>query len=130
MSGASSGIWPLIKGAGITYALVAAVWAFDRYSPLGWFNLKGRTKEEKALAHRYEHIEYPYPGDKEAVEKFLETGGPRGANLKTRLSTRVDNKSGQLQQEKVEREAAKLWVRMKREAVRELQEAGYAEAKR
>lgn len=88
------------------------------------------VQEEKALAHLYEHIEYPYPGDKDAVENFLETGGSRGANLKTRLSTRVDDKSGQLQKEKVEREAAKLWQRMKREAVRELQEVGYTEAKR
>lgn len=88
------------------------------------------VQEEKELAYLYEHIEYPYPGDKEAVEKFIETGGPKGGDLKTRLSTRLGEKSPQLQKEKVEREANKLWLRMKREAVRELQEAGYVESKR
>ena len=44
-------------------------------SPLGWWTLKPRWKEERELAHLYERREFPYHGDAEAMEEFIAKGG-------------------------------------------------------
>ncbi|KAL0436795.1 UNVERIFIED_CONTAM: hypothetical protein Sradi_0387400 [Sesamum radiatum] len=58
-----------------TYALFGVAWLWNETSPLGWWTLKPKPKEEKELAHLYERRKFPYPGDKEAMEEFVAKGG-------------------------------------------------------
>ncbi|GMG98300.1 hypothetical protein Nepgr_000140 [Nepenthes gracilis] len=68
-----------------TFALLGAGWLYNETLPLGWWTLKPRPKDERELAHLYERREFPYPGDKEAMEEFIAKGdmigtavGPKG----------------------------------------------------
>lgn len=45
---------------------------------MGWWTLKPQPKEEKEMAHLYECHKFPYPGDAEAVEEFVASGGTLG----------------------------------------------------
>eukprot|EP01018_Ginkgo_biloba_P022066 Gb_11428 [translate_table: standard] len=110
-----------------TYAIFGAAWLWNETSPLGWWTLKPRTKEEKEMAHLYERREYPYPGDEEAVKEFIAKGGSLGTTIGR---TGFVDKNGvnlqkQLQQEKFEREAQKLWLRMRNEVISDLQDQGF-----
>ncbi|KAL0460550.1 UNVERIFIED_CONTAM: hypothetical protein Slati_0682200 [Sesamum latifolium] len=64
-----------------TYALFGVAWLWNETSPLGWWTLKPRPKEEKELAHLYERRKFPYPGDKEAMEEFIAKGGMIGTTI-------------------------------------------------
>uniref|UniRef100_A0A2N9HU46 Uncharacterized protein n=1 Tax=Fagus sylvatica TaxID=28930 RepID=A0A2N9HU46_FAGSY len=92
-----------------TYTLFGAAWLYNETSPLGWWTLKPRPKEEKELAHLYERREFPYPG-------VVETD--RDAY----------NYQKDLQNKKLEQEAQKLWLRMRNEVIQELQEKGFTSA--
>lgn len=112
-----------------TYTLFGVAWVYNETSPLGWWTLKPRPKEERELAHLYERREFPYPGDEEAMEEFIAKGGmigtaigPKGVFEKDKDSVNFQN---QLQNEKFEQEAKKLWLRMRNEVISELQEKGY-----
>ena len=112
-----------------TYALFGAAWLYNETSPLGWWTLKPKPKEEKELAHLYERREFPYPGDAEAMEEFIAKGGMIGTTIgpKGALETDKDsvNFQKQLQDKKFEHEAFKMWVRMRSEVVADLQNKGY-----
>ncbi|KAI4373414.1 hypothetical protein MLD38_011541 [Melastoma candidum] len=112
-----------------TYALMGAVWLYNETSPLGWWTLKPRPKEEREMAHLYERREFPYPGDEEAMEEFVAKGGMIGTTIgpKGMIETDKDgyNYQKELQNKKLEQEAHKLWMRMRNEVVSELQEKGY-----
>ncbi|KAF3944035.1 hypothetical protein CMV_029461 [Castanea mollissima] len=58
-----------------TCTLFGVAWLYNETSPLGWWTLKPRPKEERELAHLYEWREFPYPGDEEAMEEFIAKGG-------------------------------------------------------
>ncbi|CAI5516625.1 unnamed protein product [Closterium sp. Naga37s-1] len=65
---------------GKTWALIGALYLFDKYSPLGWWTFKPRPKEERAMAHLYERGPTPFPGDAaagdpHAVDRYFERGG-------------------------------------------------------
>ncbi|CAI9106915.1 OLC1v1006162C1 [Oldenlandia corymbosa var. corymbosa] len=117
------------KGLLCTYTLFGVAWLYNETSPLGWWTLKPRPKEEKELAHLYERPNYPYPGDKEAMEEFIAKGGMIGTVMgpKGIIETDKDNVNyqKQLQDQKFEQEAMKLWMRMRNEVVSELQEKGF-----
>ncbi|KAJ4841990.1 hypothetical protein Tsubulata_005422 [Turnera subulata] len=115
-----------------TYTLMGVVWVYNETSPLGWWTLKPRPKEERELAHLYERREFPYPGDQEAMEEFVKKGGMIGTTIgpKGVLESPDDRDSSlnyqkELQRKKFEQEAQKLWVRMRNEVMQELQEKGY-----
>ncbi|PKI47838.1 hypothetical protein CRG98_031799 [Punica granatum] len=112
-----------------TYTIIGAVWLYNETSPLGWWTLKPRPKEEKELAHLYERREFPYPGDKEAMEEFIAKGGMIGTAIGPKGSVESDkdayNYQKELQTKKFEQEAQKLWFRMRNEVIQELQEKGY-----
>lgn len=61
-----------------TYTVFGLAWLYNETSPLGWWTLKPRPKEEKEMAHLYERRKFPYPGDAEAVEEFVASGGTLG----------------------------------------------------
>ncbi|CAM8919475.1 unnamed protein product [Rhodiola kirilowii] len=113
----------------ITYAIFGAAWIFNETSPLGWWTLRPMPKEEKELAHLYERREFPYPGDEEAMEEFIAKGGMIGTTIGPKGFIEVDknavNYQQVLQNEKLETEANKLWIRMRNEVINELQEKGY-----
>ncbi|KAK4276024.1 hypothetical protein QN277_019021 [Acacia crassicarpa] len=112
-----------------TYAIIGAVWVYNETSPLGWWNLLPRPKEERELAHLYERREFPYPGDEEAMKEFVAKGGMIGTAVgpKGFLETDKDAYSYQkeLQDEKFVHEAQKLWKKMKNEVIEELREKGF-----
>ncbi|KAJ0969004.1 hypothetical protein J5N97_021881 [Dioscorea zingiberensis] len=112
-----------------TYTLLGACWLWNETSPLGWWTLKPRPKEEKEMAHLYEHRKYPYPGDKEAMEEFIKSGGTLGTTIgpKGFIDSGKDSEifQKQLQSKKFEQEAQKLWFRMRNEVISELQEKGF-----
>lgn len=87
------------------------------------------SQEEKGMAHLYERREFPYPGDEEAVEEFIKSGGALGTTIgpKGFVDTNVDsdNMQKQLQSKKFDQEAQKLWFRVRNEVVQELQEKGF-----
>ncbi|KAM0999301.1 hypothetical protein FF1_006018 [Malus domestica] len=112
-----------------TYTLFGMAWLYNEKSPLGWWTLKPRPKEERELAHLYERREFPYPGDEEAMEEFVAKGGMIGTTIGSKGFVETDkdafNYQKELQKKKLEQEAQKLWVRMKNEVISELQEKGY-----
>ncbi|KAH9320820.1 hypothetical protein KI387_015459 [Taxus chinensis] len=110
-----------------TYAIGGAAWLWNETSPLGWWTLKPRTKEEKQMAHLYERREFPYPGDEEAVREFIAKGGSFGTTIgpKGIMDKTGNNPQTRRQEEKFEREAQKLWLRMRNEVIEELQDQGY-----
>ncbi|KNA19468.1 hypothetical protein SOVF_061390 [Spinacia oleracea] len=112
-----------------TYALFGAAWIYNETSPLGWWTLKPRPKEEKELAHLYERRKFPYPGDKEAMEEFVVKGGMIGTTIGPKGTVDTDKDSFNYQQElqdkKFEQEANKLWFRMRNEVIADLQEKGF-----
>ncbi|XP_044958300.1 uncharacterized protein LOC123409473 [Hordeum vulgare subsp. vulgare] len=117
------------KGMLCTYGLLAAAWLWNDTSPLGWWTLKPRPKEEKKKAHLYERRDFPYPGDEHAVEEFIKSGGALGTTIgpKGFADTNVDsdNMQKQLKSKKFDQEALKLWFRVRNEVVQELQEKGF-----
>jgi hypothetical protein len=97
-----------------------------------FFNLKAIFnifQEEKEMAHLYERREFPYPGDEEAVEEFIKSGGALGTTIGPKgfadANMDSDNMQKQLQSKKFDQEAQKLWFRMRNEVVQELQEKGF-----
>lgn len=112
-----------------TYTLFGAAWLWNETSPLGWWTLKPRPKEEKELAHLYERRRFPYPGDTEAVEEFIKSGGTIGTVISPKGFIEVgfdaENFQKQMQSKKLEQEAQKLWLRMRNEVISELQEKGF-----
>lgn len=112
-----------------TYAVFGAAWVYNETSPLGWWTLKPRPKEEKELAHLYERREFPYPGDKEAMEEFVAKGGMIGTTIGPKGNVEIDkdsfNYQKALQDKKFEQEALKLWFRMRNEVIAELQDKGF-----
>ncbi|KAL3679631.1 hypothetical protein R1sor_022587 [Riccia sorocarpa] len=110
-----------------TYAVVGAAWWWDEASPLGWWTLKPRTKEEKEMAHLYQRRDFPYPGDEEAVKELVAKGGTYGTTIGTQAAMQIagDDLITDLQREKFDREARKLWLRMRHEVIREFEESGY-----
>ncbi|KAA3485803.1 Homeobox prospero [Gossypium arboreum] len=112
-----------------TYTLFGVAWLYNETSPLGWWTLKPRPKEERELAHLYERREFPYPGDAEAMEEFVAKGGMIGTTIgpKGIIETDKDsvNYQKEMQNKKFEQEAMKLWLRMRNEVISELQEKGY-----
>ncbi|XP_011089783.1 uncharacterized protein LOC105170633 [Sesamum indicum] len=112
-----------------TYALFGVAWLWNETSPLGWWTLKPRPKEEKELAHLYERRKFPYPGDKEAMEEFIAKGGMIGTTIGPKGIIETDKDSynfqKELQDKKFEQEALKLWLRMRNEVISELQEKGF-----
>jgi hypothetical protein len=86
-------------------------------------------QEEKEMAHLYERREFPYPGDEEAVEEFIKSGGALGTTIGPKgfadANMDSDNMQKQLQSKKFDQEAQKLWFRMRNEVVQELQEKGF-----
>ena len=112
-----------------TYTLIGVVWVYNETSPLGWWTLKPKPKEERELAHLYERREFPYPGDAEAMEEFVTKGGMIGTTIGPKGTVETDkdsyNYQKQLQDKKFEQEAQKMWFRMRNEVIQELQEKGY-----
>ncbi|KAL5704450.1 hypothetical protein ACHQM5_022880 [Ranunculus cassubicifolius] len=112
-----------------TYTLFGVAWWWNETSPLGWMTLKPKPKEEKEMANLYERRKFPYPGDKEATEEFIASGGTIGTTIgpKGLIETGedADNFQKKLQSKKFENESLKLWVRMRNEVLQELQEKGY-----
>lgn len=110
-----------------TYAIFGAAWLWNETSPLGWWTLKPRTKKEKEMAHLYERRKFPYPGDEEAVREFIEKGGSLGTTIGPRglIDKSGGNVQKKIQEEKFEREAKKLWLRMRNEVIQDLQDQGH-----
>ena len=112
-----------------TYSLIGAAWLYNETSPLGWWTLKPRPKEERELAHLYERREFPYPGDEEAMEEFIAKGGMIGTTIGPKGMVETDkdavNYQKEMQNKKFEQEALKLWFRMRNEVIAELQEKGF-----
>ncbi|KAF8388534.1 hypothetical protein HHK36_027209 [Tetracentron sinense] len=116
------------KGLLCTYTVFGAAWLWNETSPLGWWTLKPRPKEETEMAHLYERRKYPYPGDEEAMEEFIASGGMHGTAIGPKGSvetgTDSDNFLKKIENKKLEQESQKLWLRMRNEVVSELQEKG------
>ncbi|KAJ7964127.1 Homeobox prospero [Quillaja saponaria] len=112
-----------------TYTLIGVAWLYNETSPLGWWTLKPRPKEEKELAHLYQRREFPYPGDEEAMEDFITKGGMIGTTIGPKGIVETDkdafNYQKELQNKKFEQEAQKLWLRMRNEVIADLQGKGY-----
>ncbi|KAJ8629021.1 hypothetical protein MRB53_022344 [Persea americana] len=100
----------------------------EENSPLGWWNFKYIPKEEKDTVI-YERVNYPYPGDKEAMDAFIASGGLRGTAIGPQgfFDPREDSENyhKEWQKKRYEQEAKKLWFRMKNEVISELQEKGF-----
>ncbi|KAM4095856.1 hypothetical protein ACJW30_08G062200 [Castanea mollissima] len=98
-----------------TCTLFGVAWLYNETSPLGWWTLKPRPKEERELAHLYE-CSLPKGG------MIGTTIGPKGF-----IETDKDafNYQKDLQNKKLEQEAQKLWLRMRNEVIQELQEKGH-----
>ncbi|GLU02266.1 hypothetical protein SLE2022_195210 [Rubroshorea leprosula] len=112
-----------------TYTIFGIAWLYNEASPLGWWTLKPKPKEERELAHLYEQREFPYPGDAEAMEEFVAEGGRIGTTIGPKGILEIDkdvfNYQKELENKKLEQEALKLWLRMRNEVIAELQEKGY-----
>ncbi|CAL0315643.1 unnamed protein product [Lupinus luteus] len=112
-----------------TYTIFGAAWLYNETSPLGWWTLMPKPKEEWELAHLYERREFPYPGDEEAMEEFIKKGGMIGTTIGPKGMVEDDKDSlnfqKELQDKKMEQEAQKLWLRMRNEVIAELQEKGF-----
>ncbi|KAG0477735.1 hypothetical protein HPP92_012454 [Vanilla planifolia] len=112
-----------------TYAVLGLAWLWNETSPLGWWTFIRRPKEEREMAHLYERRRFPYPGDKEAMEQFIASGGMIGTTIAPKglvdSEKDFDNMEKQLQSQKFEQEAQKLWFRMKNEVIQDLQEKGF-----
>ncbi|CAH9094331.1 unnamed protein product [Cuscuta europaea] len=119
----------LSKALLCTYTIAGLAWLYNETSPLGWWTLKPKPKEERELAHLYERRRFPYPGDEEAMEEFIANGGMIGTTIgpKGLMESDKDSYNYQkaLQDKKMEQEALKLWVRMRNEVISELQEKGF-----
>ncbi|GFZ13284.1 DNA-directed RNA polymerase subunit beta like [Actinidia chinensis var. chinensis] len=116
------------RGMLYTYGIFGAAWLYNETSPLGWFSMNYRTKEEKEMAHLYEKIDYPYPGDDEAMKEFIAKGGMIGMKVGPKGVIEKDdshNFQKELQDKKLEQEAMRLWLRMRNEVISELQEKGF-----
>jgi hypothetical protein len=90
--------------------------------------MRGCTQEEREMAHLYERRVFPYPGGKEAVQEFIEKGGAYGTTIGSHdvRQKAKDNRVADLQKERFEREAQKLWLRMQNEVLREFHEQGFS----
>ncbi|KAK1304016.1 hypothetical protein QJS10_CPB11g02284 [Acorus calamus] len=112
-----------------TYAVFGLGWLWNETSPLGWWTLKPRSKEEKELAHLYERRRFPYPGDTEAMEKFIASGGALGTAIGSKGTIDLEKDPESLQKEvrlrKFEQESQKLWLRMRNEVISDLREKGF-----
>ncbi|CAL9107205.1 unnamed protein product [Musa textilis] len=112
-----------------TYTIFGLAWLWNETSPLGWWNIQPRPKEEKEMAHLYERRRFPYPGDQEAVDEFIKSGGSIGTTIGPKgfidSDKDSDNLQKQLQSKKFEQEAQKLWFRMRNEVIQELQDKGF-----
>ncbi|CAL9775486.1 unnamed protein product [Musa acuminata subsp. burmannicoides] len=112
-----------------TYTIFGLAWLWNETSPLGWWNIQPRPKEEKEMAHLYERRRFPYPGDQEAVDEFIKSGGSLGTTIGPKgfidSDKDTDNLQKQLQSQKFEQEAQKLWFRMRNEVIQELQDKGF-----
>ncbi|KAK9159504.1 hypothetical protein Syun_005845 [Stephania yunnanensis] len=117
------------KGLLCTYALFGVAWWWNETSPLGWWNIQPRPKEEKEMAHLYERRRFPYPGDKEAMDDFIAKGGAIGTTIgpKGMMGPGPDFEDyhKKIQSRKLEQESSKLWSRMRNEVISELQEKGF-----
>ncbi|CAI0475529.1 unnamed protein product [Linum tenue] len=117
------------KALACTYTIFGLAWLYNETSPLGWWTLKPRPKEERELAHLYERREFPYPGDTEAMEEFVAKGGMIGTTIGPKGVVETDkdsyNYQKDLQNKKFDQEAQKLWIRMRNEVIQELQEKGF-----
>ncbi|KAM7255932.1 hypothetical protein ACFE04_011673 [Oxalis oulophora] len=109
-----------------SYTIFGLGWLYNETSPLGWWSLQVRPKEEKELAHLYERREFPYPGDEEAMEDFVAKGGMIGTTIGPKGNIEGDKDyEKELQDKKLEQEAMKMWIRMRNEVIQELQDKGY-----
>ncbi|CAF1891825.1 unnamed protein product [Brassica napus] len=112
-----------------TYTIFGMAWLYNETSPLGWWTLKPRPKEERELAHLYERREFPYPGDTEAMEDFVAKGGMIGTAIGPKgvveSEGEADNYQKEMEKKKFDKEAQKLWLRMRNEVMTELHEKGY-----
>ncbi|XP_077221179.1 homeobox prospero protein [Tasmannia lanceolata] len=112
-----------------TYTVFGVAWLYNETSPFGWWTLKPRPKEEKEMAHLYERRRFPYPGDKEAVEEFIASGGTLGTTIGPKgfvdSGKDSDNFQKKLQTKKFDQEALKLWAGMRKEVIEDLQKKGY-----
>ncbi|KAL9316605.1 hypothetical protein ACSQ67_017606 [Phaseolus vulgaris] len=112
-----------------TYAVIGAVWWYNETSPLGWWTLKPKPKEEKELAHLYERRMYPYPGDQEAMQEFVAKGGMIGTSIGPKGAAEDDKDESdykkELKDKKFDLEAQRLWTRMRNEVIAEFQEKGF-----
>ncbi|PRQ34394.1 hypothetical protein RchiOBHm_Chr5g0068491 [Rosa chinensis] len=93
-----------------TYTLDGVAWLYNEKSPLGWWMLKPRPKEERELDHLYKRQEFPYLGDEEAMEEFVAKGGMIVKEL---------------QNKKFEQEVQRLWIKMRNKVILELPDKGY-----
>lgn len=109
--------------------MIGAAWVYNETSPLGWWTLKPKPKEEREMAHLYERREFPYPGDHEAMEEFIKKGGMIGTTIgpKGMVENDMDESDykKKLKEKKFDQEAQKLWMRMRNEVIAELQEKGF-----
>ncbi|CAN7140256.1 hypothetical protein BRARA_J01274 [Brassica rapa] len=87
-------------------------WLYNETSPLGWWTLKPRPKEERELAHLYERREFPYPGDTDAMEDFVAKGGMVGTMIGPKRIVEsegeADNYRKKMEKKKFDKEAQKL----------------------
>lgn len=111
-----------------TWAVIGiAVW-WDQTAPLGWWTLKPKTKAEEEMSKYYDRRISPYPEDSDAIAEYLQKGGKTNSVIPPRPGQQREfgeDVKLKLHEAKVEKEAFKLWLRMRREATRELQEQGY-----
>lgn len=81
------------------------------------------------MSHLYERIQFPYPGDTEAMEEFMKKGGMIGSVFGPKGTVEGGREANSyqkdLQDRKFEQEVQKMWMRMRNEVVVELQEQGY-----
>ncbi|KAL7174281.1 hypothetical protein ACSBR2_033524 [Camellia fascicularis] len=102
---------------------VRVAWPYNETSPLGWWTLKPKPKEERELAHLYKQWKFPCPGNEEAMKEFVAKGGMIGTTIGPKGVIELDkdsyNYQKELQDKKFEQEALKLWIRMRNEVLSE-----------
>ncbi|XP_019430116.1 PREDICTED: uncharacterized protein LOC109337562 [Lupinus angustifolius] len=112
-----------------SYAIIGAVWVYNESSPLDWWPLKLRPMETQEFAHLHERQEFPYPRDKGATKEF--TAKERVMRTTSGANGMVGNdKSAPIYQkeiegEKFDQEAQKVWLGMRDEVIAELKEKGF-----
>ncbi|XP_061374020.1 uncharacterized protein LOC133316297 [Gastrolobium bilobum] len=91
-----------------TYAIIGAVWLYHKAS---------------------QQPKFRYPGDEEAMKEFIAkrgmigtTNGPKGV---VESDEDASNNQKELQSNKFDQEAQKLWLKMRNEVIAELQEKGF-----